>query len=480
MKSPQKEGPPLRARRSVLTGGAVGLAAMAGAAIMSAPPAIAQTTATPSVTDWLNVVNYGADPTGASDSTKAINQALVAAGNQTDANNAVTGGVVYLPTGVYMTTAPLLIPPQVMLLGAFPASADMSSDSTPDWAGSVIRPSSAWVSTDANAGVIYMNGVMDGGSQSVARRSSVCNLWVDCSGLWSKDKPVSGTGLMAGLSVYGGVFHGLVSGVGIYNTPGTGMCFAADRKTNARSDGWTIRDCVVQGWGHNPTDYGIYWNGEDTQFINVHVQAGPSSTRGGSGWYINKGGNCRWVACRGDQSADSGWTIDANPGGTPDTPGGSVTLIGCGSENNGNFGLHLINTSATSTTTGSEMRVPVQAIGCTFLFDGRLKPTGGGAGIRVEGYNTLSLDNCNVNTSADGYPAYALVTGYSPSKSNQTPTAPALIRAFGGIWNCNGSPLINDTADMIGAGTLWTDVHCVTGGPWTTTTPIEHYVTPTS
>ena len=63
-------------------------ATITGAATRS--PADAATVTTP---DWVNVVSYGADPTGASDSTSAIQ----------DAVNALpaTGGVVYLPAGTY-------------------------------------------------------------------------------------------------------------------------------------------------------------------------------------------------------------------------------------------------------------------------------------------------------------------------------------------------------------------------------------------
>jgi hypothetical protein len=471
----------IRSRRAMLTGGAVGLVAVAGAAALrSAPPALAQTTA--SVTDWLNVVNYGADPTGINDSTSAINAALTAAAAQTAVKGTVkTGGVVYVPTGVYVTSAPLVVPAQVLLLGAFPASADMVSQpgahNPPDYAGSIIQPASTWASPlkddYVNPGVIYING-----SGTNIHRPSICNIWVDGSNL-------TGTNAVAGLSAYGGAAHGIISGVGIYNMPTAGMSFTQDVTATAtyRADGWTIRDCVVQTWGAasmSSNEYcGIYWEGDDTQFVNVHVQAYPKSTRGGSCWYVADGGNCRWVACRGDQSGDAGWTFDSNPGGSTDSPGTCNALIGCGTESNANSGLHLINTSVNGTATGGEMRTPIVAVGCAFGFDGRNNSTGG-AGARVEGYNTLFLDNCVIGTSADGYPQYGLVTALSPVSAGQTGTPPALIRAFGGIWNCYNPSLVDDTADMIGAGTLWADVHYVGDGAWTTSTPIKHYVQPSS
>lgn len=85
---------PSTARRAVLTGGAVGLAAVAGSAFGRVTPAGAATN--PSITDWINIVtdvSPGADPTGTTDSASAINRAIAAL--------PASGGVVYFPTGTY-------------------------------------------------------------------------------------------------------------------------------------------------------------------------------------------------------------------------------------------------------------------------------------------------------------------------------------------------------------------------------------------
>jgi Pectate lyase superfamily protein len=60
------------------------------------PQAIASTVSTP---DWVNVVAYGADSTGAADSTTAIQNAIGAL--------PATGGVVYLPRGTYQVSSTL-------------------------------------------------------------------------------------------------------------------------------------------------------------------------------------------------------------------------------------------------------------------------------------------------------------------------------------------------------------------------------------
>lgn len=62
-------------------------------------------------TDWLNVVTqYGADPTGANDSTTIIQDVL--------SGFPSTGGVAYLPGGTYKISSELTIPSYVTLLGA--------------------------------------------------------------------------------------------------------------------------------------------------------------------------------------------------------------------------------------------------------------------------------------------------------------------------------------------------------------------------
>jgi hypothetical protein len=94
------------ARRALLTGGAAGLAAVAGATLGgSAQPADAATS--PSITDWINVVSdvtHPADPTGRNDSTQGIQEAIDIVSAQAAADGTPTGGVVYLPTGRYLVS----------------------------------------------------------------------------------------------------------------------------------------------------------------------------------------------------------------------------------------------------------------------------------------------------------------------------------------------------------------------------------------
>lgn len=127
----KSENRPSAARRTLLAGGVAGLAAVAGTALGRSQSVSAQTT-DPSITDWINVtdpnqVTNPADPTGQRDSQPGIQQAIdIAAAQLLD--GIYTGGVVYLPTGVYRVnetvayapTPPAIAP--VYIRGAGPQS----------------------------------------------------------------------------------------------------------------------------------------------------------------------------------------------------------------------------------------------------------------------------------------------------------------------------------------------------------------------
>lgn len=73
----------------------------------------------PSPVDWINAVEvFDADPTGSSPADAAINAAL---------NAAPIGGVVYIPAGTYQQAAPIIIPPQVTLLGSHSSHIDSTT-----------------------------------------------------------------------------------------------------------------------------------------------------------------------------------------------------------------------------------------------------------------------------------------------------------------------------------------------------------------
>jgi hypothetical protein len=85
-------------RRSVLTTAAAGLlAGGVGAAVAGSGGGTAQAAMAPGTPGWVNaVLAYGADPSGSTDSTAAIQNAVNAL--------PASGGVVYLPSGTYLVS----------------------------------------------------------------------------------------------------------------------------------------------------------------------------------------------------------------------------------------------------------------------------------------------------------------------------------------------------------------------------------------
>jgi Pectate lyase superfamily protein len=82
--------------RAAAAGTLAGAGVLMGSAV--ADPSVALAANSGSV-DWINVTTYGADPTGSSDSTTAIRQAIDAV--------PASGGVVYFPAGNYLVTSTL-------------------------------------------------------------------------------------------------------------------------------------------------------------------------------------------------------------------------------------------------------------------------------------------------------------------------------------------------------------------------------------
>lgn len=407
-------------------------------------------------TDWIDARIYpGADPTGVNDSTAAIQAAL------NDAGSSAMPRTVYLAAGTWLVSSPLQIPIGVHILGSASASAGAGTAVDDDY-GTVLSIASYFGNPLglSQPGVFYING------NGVVKyyRITIENLWIDGSNAVA----VNGATGIHGISAYGGAFHCRVSGVGMRNIPQDGLHCQADGSSN-RADGWLVNHCIIQSYGQNPsgTAYGVNWVGQDTCFLNVHVQQTGQATTGGACWYIQNGSNCRLIGCRGDQSGDCGFVIDSNPGGTSltDSPGSSIALIGCGTENNYNYGLKVTNSSAT----GGQMRTPVLAVGCSWDFDGR--GNAAGAGMRVEGTNIFEAVGCDVTTADNAYPQYGLVTGTIGTGSNP----PLYVRAEGGFWNCQGATPVSDAA---GFASL-VDVDAVVNGPALASTPVSRYMQPT-
>jgi Pectate lyase superfamily protein/Right handed beta helix region len=363
------------------------------------------------VTDWLNVVVYGADPTGSADSTSAIQAALTAA---------AAGQTVYLPTGSYKVSVPLLVPSGVNLTGSKGCS-QSGDDAAPPTSGSILVPTSGWAGS--YTGVITLASSSNG--------THISNLWVNATSAPASVDGIATTGGSGANAV-------LITGVGVYKATGHG--FAA-----YNGDGWTLDTCLAQ----NCTGDGFNVAVADSTHVNCHAQSNTAD-----GWNI--AANTRLIGCRADLNAN-GFTVNGADGsGYLD----SVQLSGCSTQRNVKYGLNVVNTSAT----GYGYRDPVIASGCSFFGDGANSGSGGGgyAGVGVSGSNTVTLSGCNVLTGtvdvAGGCPAYAITTATQGSSS----APPTLVQVNGGVLNAI-TGLINDGASIGAAARITPGTNQVVG-----------------
>ena len=434
-KDAEKAGRPNTARRAVLTGGAVGLAAVAGSALGRSQPAEAQTL-NPSVEDWINVTNNAgltklAKGNGTTDDTAAIQAALTAAS---------PGEVVYLPgptlgstiVGTYLVSSPLVVPKGVILAGCVPVG-ELASGFTGHY-GSTLRVSSSWAQgSAAEPGVIVVDG-----SSATQYNCAIKDLWIDCH----TGPAPSG---VHGIATAGSVFHLVIDRVGIVAP--TGMGIYAPNQSTGRPDGWQISNMIIE----EPVSDGVHYEGQDCWMSNVHVQNG--NTNGTGDGFVIKGGNNRLIGCRAD-SCTNGYTIDTRQNGQFF---GSTILSACGTESNLENGLNVINSSSSSTA----MSDPVIANGCSFDGDG-ISGTPY-AGIGVYGANIVILNGCNICVAGSTLsPQYALTfTNAVSGTRNPGGSDPTLIQALGGFWQAVSSTLVNgsDANTVLSYG-----VHGFTGG----------------
>ena len=273
------------------------------------------------------------------------------------------------------------------------------------------------------------------------------NFWVDLrsasAGTW-------------GHSVYGQVNHGVMQGLGVWgnSTDTTSDNFHLDQDAGVENvnfpDGWTFDTLVSQAHGR----FGFTAFTNDSALFGVHVQATGSSTTDSGCFNFGKANNVRLIGCRADQGA-WGYIFDSNPGGAVNTPGSSIVLVGCGSENVLHAALWLKNTSAT----GQQTRTPVQVTGCSWDFSGR---DGTSAAMQVDGWNILTAWNCSITNGGNTYPQ----AGLKANSIGTGPGVPSFIGIDGGIWNpaAGGAYIVNPATPTLLSYRFYGAIGAIQGG----------------
>jgi hypothetical protein len=364
-------------RRAVLASTAAGMVVAAGSATalggLNATPANAAT----GTTDWLVITDYGADPTGKTDSSTAI---------QTAIGLAKPGGVVYMPTGTFLMTGPIVLQKSVTLIGDHGATS--SGDDAVDDFGTVLVVASSFTMPATYA--LYATCAILCLDQSPDTTSAAPTLGIRLRDFW-----IDGSGGPASLSVDGITCSGPVNAwqaerVGVYKASGSGFNFIQTK--DGDPDGQHMYSCVAQECGA----YGFAGQLTDATLIDCHAQG-----CGSSGIYMT-GGNNRFIGCRSDLNAEHGWYLDHSGAGDGFSDG--IILDGCGTQLNNWNGVFITNSDGA-------WHDPVLITGCSIGEDG-----GGGAyaGIHVEGLNHVHISNTLVAVGTKsvktGSPQYGIQT----------------------------------------------------------------------
>lgn len=397
-------------RRDMLTMlGVAGIALPAGARLGQIAPSLSNP-ATGVMNGVVNVKDRGAKGDGTTDDTRAIQAAIDAAG----ADN-----VVYFPTGVYVTSAPLVVNQSgVTLLGSGPLATmggggSGSGTFTPGTAGgikgegrdgSVIAPSASW----SQGSAVSPGAIVFDGSTSELDKCTIQGMWVDGNN--------AGTTTLHGIVGYGHLEALSVVGCGViilYGEESNGIYMQSNG--TAEPQGSHFERNLCQFIGHNGIE-GAFGDGDIT---TCHTQ-----TVGNFGLYIHKtvqqGGDIRITDSRCDLGVN-GFVIDMPCGAYL----GMVMLENCTTQRNQNSGYVI------QAAPGETENCPVYLSNCVAQGDGIAGGTN--SGFTISGPVIASLANCacHVNTIdvPAGCPPYAVTTTAGGA------AAPCGVSIQGGFYN---------------------------------------------
>lgn len=350
----------------------------------------------PRLLDWVNVKQRGAKGDGTTDDTAILQAALTAC---------PAGGVVYLPAGVYRTSAPIQVPPFVTLRGTH-GGGEAQSTSSPTPA--CIKPLASF----AGNAVIQILDQQLGGYSTLASEVKIENVTVDGSA-------VPGGTAVDGIRATGQVQHLQIRDVQLRQMTGKGIntAFNAGAPPGPQAPFCLHFERVSVLWA---ASHGVVCNNStDSTFYDVYV-LGCS----GFGWYISGADNSMWVACRAEWSTLDGFNL---AGGN-----GVQAFIGCATDRNGQNGISVPASSDTGT---------ILLSGCHLKRDGKTSTTAGYAGLKVASSsrkvvadNLITTTGANDDGSGNTTPQY----GVSATGSAYVTVASGVLTAVSAGWNDGG------------------------------------------
>ncbi len=375
--------------RSALTVGGIA----AGVAVAGPAGTAAAATAS-GPTDWIDVTtdHAGTDPValgdGTTDDTAAINRNLARAG---------AGAVVYLPAGVYATSAPLVVPPGVTLLGSHGAHLDTTACS--------VRPLASF----SGAAVVQFLDQASGGYGMVSNEQRIFNLSIE------------GTSLPAGNTVDGvqavGYVHGVVlQDVSVHGVGGHGIANIGNSSGVAYS--WRGTRLVARSCG----SYGFSLSMTDATWVDLEAIG-----CGKSGFYVGGAANSHFIGCRAEWNGYHGVELTGSWGSG--TGSGGVHFTSLSTDRNKYNGVCV-------TATGN---APAVLNGLMLRRDGRNGGSGGG------GYAGLQLNAATIPVAVTGLSVFPGVdddgTGANSPQYGVSATASSFLSVSGGYLQAATAPV---------------------------------------
>ncbi|WP_151480617.1 right-handed parallel beta-helix repeat-containing protein [Streptomyces albicerus] len=260
-------------------------------------------TITPSVRDWLNVKDFGAQGDGAADDTAAIQAALAAC---------PMGGIVYLPAGAYRTSAPLTIPPAVTLMGTHTNLMTVVGLVDPPC---YIAPLASFVGDS----VIKFLDQAEGGYSTISAEHRILNVMIDGSAV--------ATPGIDGILAKGNIQNVALRDVTIRKVTGAGI----NTQFNAGffPYSWRCHRVMVDNCG---------WHGIHMQVMtDITLIDCQAIGNGANGFEINNAANSQAIGCRAEWNAANGFHITGD--WATGTGSGGMLLGDCSTDRNGFNGV---------------------------------------------------------------------------------------------------------------------------------------------
>jgi hypothetical protein len=371
------------------------------------------------VTGVYNVVTlFGADPTGTTDSTAAIQSAITAA-----AASANGYGVVYLPAGTYVISGGWVLPVNVMFAGV----GNVGSSVSGVFGGTVLK-----LSAEFSGAYVFSISDVD---HDTVNGATIQGVLINGSGYTATAvNGINITGPAMTQLLYVNIVE--MSGWGIYTT----LDLDAG-EIGPYGQNWDTISVDSCNYGINL----IY--AEDSTFSNVYV----IGINEGAGWQICGVDNSHFIGCRAEWCATYGfWITNTTVGGTTydwTYATGFCEFVGCSTDRNTYDGVHIdatwttgqgagtgpgavmfsglvnrrdgaANNEATGTYAGVALdgtTLPVVITGLGQMVGG---PDGGGAGNFSPRYGIYATGLGDVNVQVTGGIAWGYSAGISGTAAN--------------------------------------------------------------